>query len=224
MLTRTASSGPELDIVRAFLDQGIYTSNADTMVSVFCEPRLETGYPDVVVVHWDRDVAESWPTCRAALTTDDVRLLHLVNSCKRVARDDLNSRSTPRETALAIERLLAANLVTASNRWVRARPLREIFAVRRIIAIEAKISDWRRGLRQAFLNTWFASESLLLLPKIPKGNHVAEHAKQMGIGIVSVGQTLSAPHVRPRRDRVPQSYGSWLFNEWVWRGFGVLRS
>jgi hypothetical protein len=52
VLTRTATQGPELGIVGAFIDRGIRPSKGDMAVSVFCEPLLETGYPDVVVVNW----------------------------------------------------------------------------------------------------------------------------------------------------------------------------
>jgi hypothetical protein len=191
---------------------------------VFCEPRLETGFPDVVVVHWDRRTAEIWPTRRAEFTTDDVRLLHFIASVRCVARDELKCRSNARQIAQAVDRLHAAHAVKVSSRWIRICPLREIFAVQRIIALEAKISSWRQGLQQAFVNTWFASESFLLLPRVPIGSAVVENAVRMGVGIVCADQKLSSPHLRPRQDRLPQSYASWLFNEWAWRGFGTVRT
>jgi hypothetical protein len=224
VLSRIATAGPELDIVRAFLNQGICAAGADTAVSVFCEPRLETGFPDIVVVYWNRRATDAWPACRAEFTTGDVRLLHFITSVGCVARDELRCRSNGRQSERALDRLAAAHAVTVSSRWVRGLPLREVFAVRRIIALEAKISSWRRGLRQAFANTWFASESYLLLPRVPNGSKVIDDAKQMGVGIVRPDQDLSAPQVRPRREHLPQSYASWLFNEWVWRGLGKTRS
>lgn len=221
MLTRTATRGPELDVVRAFLERGIGAGRADTQISVFCEPLLETGYPDVVVVHWRRSRTEAWPAARTELTSDDVKVLHFLNVARWLSRDEFGCRSSPRQRAHSLDRLAAARVVTVSSRWIRARPLREIFAVSRIIALEAKISDWRKGLRQAFLNTWFASESFLLLPQVPERNQVVEEAQRVGVGILGATQRLSSPHVAPRRDRLPQSYASWLFNEWAWRGFGT---
>ena len=223
MLSRAATQGPELEFVRAFLDRDICTRRTGHVVSVFCEPRLDTGYPDVVLVYWDRKAADAWPIHRAELTCDDVRLLHFLHSARSVSRDELRCRSSLRQPERAIERLAAAGVVKVSSRWIRVRPLREIFAVRRLIALEAKISDWRRGLQQAFVNTWFASESFLLLPHIPNDSLLLKDAARIGVGVVSADQGLSTPQVRSRRDRLPQSYASWLFNEWAWRGFGTVR-
>jgi hypothetical protein len=220
--SRTATQGPELDIVRAFVDRGIFARRYGYTVSVFCEPKLESGYPDLVFVHWDCSAADAWPACRAELTADDLRLLHFVHGARSVAREELRARGNPRETERSIERLCAAGTLSVSTRWIRTQPLREIFAVRHIVALEAKIRDWQRGLRQAFLNTWFASESFLLLPRVPSRTRLLEDAARMGVGVVSAGQSLSAPQVRSRRDRLPRSYASWLFNEWAWRGFGRL--
>ncbi len=215
MLTRTATEGPELDIVRAFLERGVGGGRRDTEVSVFCEPLLETGYPDIVVVHWQRSRAGAWPAARAELTPDDVKLLHFLTRARGVMRDDLGRRH-----ARSLDRLAAAEVVRVSARWVRCRALQEIFAVSRIIALEAKVSDWRNGLRQAFLNTWFASESFLLLPRLPDRSQVVKQAERIGVGVVDATQRLTAPHIAARRDQLPQSYASWLFNEWAWRGFG----
>ena len=217
VLTRTATQGPELDVVRAFLESGIGKGRRDDQVSVFCEPLLETGYPDIVVVHWQQSRAEAWPTARADLTADDVKLLHSLARARCALRAELGCRRHAR----SLERLVAAGVVTVSSRWVRCRPLGEIFAVSRIIALEAKVSDWRNGLRQAFLNTWFASESFLLVPRVPARSQIVEEARRAGVGVVDASQRLTAPHVAARRDRLPQSYASWLFNEWAWRGFGT---
>jgi hypothetical protein len=224
VLTRTATQGPEFDIVSAFLEHGLHNPTGETAVTVFCEPRLETGYPDIVVVHWCRRTASTWPLTRAELTSEDIRLLHFINTARYVSHEDLKRRSNGRQNARALDRLVAADVINASGRLIQRRSLHEIFAVKRIIALEAKISDWRKGLQQAFLNTWFASESFLLLPRVPRRDTIVKTAAQMGVGIIASDQRLSAPQLRPRRDRLPQSYASWLFNEWVWRGFGTVVS
>jgi hypothetical protein len=221
VLSRTATQGPELDVVREFLERGV-RRRAGHVVSVFCEPRLDSGYPDVVLVHWDRKASDAWPVERAQLTVDDVRLLHFLYGARSVSRDELRGRSSLRHPDRTLERLVAARVVKVSSRRIRVHPLAEIFAVRRLIALEAKISDWRRGLQQAFVNTWFASESFLLVPHLPKGSSLLEDAARIGVGVLSADRCLSSPQVRARRDRLPQSYASWLFNEWAWRGFGIV--
>jgi len=224
LLTRTATDGPELDVVRQFLRSGIGSARPNTRVAVFCEPLLETGYPDVVVVHWQPSRADAWPAARAALTAEDIKLLHFLNGARRVSRDEFGKLSNVRVRERSLDRLTAARVVTVSKRWVRCRPIQEIFAASRIIALEAKVSDWRKGIRQAFLNRWFASESFLLLAKVHEHDRVVEEAQRAGVGVLGATQSLSSPHITPRRDRLPQSYASWLFNEWAWRGFGLQAS
>lgn len=222
MITRTSTQGPELDVVRAFLERGVAKVRPNTQVSVFCEPLLETGYPDIVVVHWQRSRAEAWPAARADLTADDIKLLQFLTAAGSVLRAEFLPGRSPGRRARSLDRLAAADVVRISPRWIRCRSLREIFAVSRIIALEAKISDWRKGLRQAFLNTWFASESFLLLPHVPGRSQVMAEAQRVGVGVVDATQRLTAPHLAARRDRLPRSYASWLFNEWAWQGFGTL--
>jgi hypothetical protein len=99
--------------------------------------------------------------------------------------------------------------------------LRDVFAVRRIVAIEAKVSDWQDGLQQAFQNSWFASESYLLMPHIPRSPLLLEESARFGVGLRTQGQPLDNGELCPRQVPVPRSYASWLFNEWVWRADGM---
>jgi hypothetical protein len=95
--------------------------------------------------------------------------------------------------------------------------LRKNFAVRRIVAFEAKISDWRGAIQQAALNKWFASESYILVPRIPARSVIIETAEAAGVGVWIEGE-VSPYLVTPRvNSREPLSYASWLFNEWSWR-------
>ena len=222
MQCRIATKGPELDVIQSFLDRDICGHRGGCALSIFHEPRLETGYPDLVFVYWDRAAADGWPVSRTELTGGDLRLLQYIHGARSLSRAEIRSRQNRLETERSIDRLSAAGTVKVSSRSIRIKPLREIFAVRRIIALEAKIKDWRRGLQQAFLNTWFASESFLLLPRIPAAGSLTDDAARLGVGVLSADRSLSTPQIRSRRDRLPQSYASWLFNEWVWRGFGRL--
>ena len=89
------------------------------------------------------------------------------------------------------------------------------FAVRNIIAIEAKVADWQRAARQAYLNTWFTAESYVLLPDAGSDHPLHATAKALGIGVVS--QTQGLVRKPCSTESRPRSYAAWLFNEWVWR-------
>jgi hypothetical protein len=100
----------------------------------------------------------------------------------------------------------------SGGRW-RARSLSKTFAIRRIVAIEAKVNEWRAALDQAFVNTWFTPESYVLVPVIPRGADLLETALRQGVGVLS----KERPNLEPRPAMHPTSYASWLFNEWSWR-------
>jgi hypothetical protein len=72
-----------------------------------------------------------------------------------------------------------------------------------VIAIEAKLRDWRGALQQAYRNTSFASESYVLMPlaAIPRLlGHTVEFSRR-GVGIcVLDGRALRVVHPARRHD------------------------
>lgn len=213
---RTPTHGPELELVHEYLESHIPPPPDGQALTVFLEPAIESGFPDLVAVYWSQRVASFWAACRAELTGSDVRVAHFLATRGASDVDTLEYYFRPR-VSCALERLHAANMIRrVGSRW-RARPLETIFAVRRLLAIEAKVTNLREGLLQAIQNTWFASESYLLLPKLPRGSALSDEAEKFGVGVAERGRPLHRSGVRPRRKRIPLSYASWLFNEWAWR-------
>lgn len=72
-----------------------------------------------------------------------------------------------------------------------------------VIAIEAKLSDWREALQQAYRNTSFACESYILMPSAP-AQRAAEHALEFdrhGVGICTlISGHLAVLHPARRHD------------------------
>jgi hypothetical protein len=168
-----------------------------------------------VLAYWDASIAGQWSPCRGELTQVDIRLLHfLVSKGGAIAAELKKVFATEPQPSLA--RLEAAELVRYEDHCWHAAPLAEIFAVRRLVSIEAKVRQWRAGLQQALHNTWFSSESYLLLPSLPSDACFTE-ARRLGIGLIVSDRSLDLPAGAPRYEPIPKSYMSWLFNEWVWR-------
>jgi ribonuclease HI len=71
-----------------------------------------------------------------------------------------------------IEALEKAELVYFNGISVVPKALHHVFAVSKIVAVEAKLGNWQRALSQAVGNTWFASESYILIPKA-RNNYTA---------------------------------------------------
>jgi hypothetical protein len=97
-----------------------------------------------------------------------------------------------------------------------SRRLEESFAVRGIVAFEAKISDWTQAIHQASANRWFASESYVLVPAVPARGTLLAQAQRAGVGVWVEGKNTPVQQAPSTIERQPMSFASWLFNEWAW--------
>ena len=120
-----------------------------------------------------------------------------------------------KRTVLVLEDLVEANLVVRRGIRYAPRSVADVFVAKRIVAIEAKMSAWREALEQAAANLWFASHSYILVPALNCLRSICEEAKKLGIGVLVFDGKQTRTALRPRRQPIPASYGSWLINEWA---------
>lgn len=213
---RAVIDGPEQNLVERFLERQQFVLPPGRRLTVFSQPAVETGYPDLVAVVWRPSVTSSWNEERLNLRPQDVQLLHLLSSSGWTDRAFLKTLF-PREFERTVGRLEAADLVICRTKKCRARSLSQIFAVEQIVAVEAKVGWWRRAVEQARNNLWFSSESHVLLPEKRSFEALVAEVDASGIGVIGQLADDTSQHKEPEIQRVPASYGSWLFNEWVWR-------
>lgn len=207
--------GPESELVDWFVESASLKPPRGCCATVFREPRLASGSPDLVVVYWSRKAAESWRDSRECLSDSDIRMMQYLVQHGRATLDDLQ-QVFPRNVEASVQRLHDAGMVCRSAGGWRPRSLSRCFAVRDIIAIEAKISSWASAVEQAFLNTWFASKSYVLMPRVPRGDRLLTEAASRGLGVWT---REDGRQLEPAGSdgSLPLSYASWLFNEWAWR-------
>ncbi len=212
--TRRPTPGPETELVEHFLQVLSAGCRRSKRVSVFREPALPSGFPDLVEVAWDGDVAGAWKPERADLSVDDLRAVHLLATSGPMTLPELRKFSgmLPRRLDFLEDVGVA---IRRGGRWTAA-PLCRCFAVREIVAFEAKIADWSKALDQAWANTWFASRSYIVLPKSPTPAAL-DAASARGIGVWVAGN--ARPTVLAKRSpyRQPLSFASWLLNDWAWK-------
>lgn len=211
---RRTRPGPELELVESFLGAMPLHIPRSCRATVFREPRLESGFPDLVVVVWRKRVTLSWRPERECLQTQDLRLMHFLHHTRRASEDEL-VRCFGRGATSSIERLHASAMIRHVGSSWTPRALRHSFAASEIIAVEAKIGRWTEVLNQALLNTWFASKSYVLVPKPPSNPQLAA-AHRLGIGVCSLYDG-EVREVVSDATRLPRSYASWMLNEWAWR-------
>jgi hypothetical protein len=211
---RQRRTGPEQELVSWFIEELPMRIPHGHHATIFCEPRIESGFPDLVIVIWNVLATKKWSPARIELTCNDLRLLHFLHSSGPCGFHELSLLSRA-NLKLSLQRLEDAEVVRyAAGKW-RVRSLSHAFAARHIVAIEAKISQWNTAVQQALLNTWFASQSYVLVPRIPRGERLRGIARSHGLGIYAMSQKpIELP---PRSDVLPRSYVSWLFNELAWR-------
>jgi len=212
---RRSRPGPEQDLVDAFLKELPFSAPRGCNTTIFCEPRLESGFPDLVIVFWNVAVTKKWVPARSVLRREDIQLIHYLHQSGPASTNDLSSRLL-KPVSANLARLEAANLVSRAGVLWKPRPIANSFAAKRIIAIEAKMSEWTRAIRQAFQNTWFASDSFVLWPRERTSEKAKSVAHNFGVKLCSPGIRLAYDD-DDSSNNIPRSYVSWLFNEWVWR-------
>lgn len=211
MSSRRSPDGPERELINRFLEKNLLRIPRGCRLTIFREPRIPSGFPDLVLVIWKESIARNWVPSRAEIQARDVRLMH------QLLTTDWQQPSMRCDTRIksSLERLEAAEMIRKSgNKW-SARPLSVTFAAQCIIAIEAKVKEWRGALDQAVVNTWFASCSYVLVPHIPKRSQLLQQAASMGVGVLT--QDALETDLACTRSWEPRSYVSWMFNEWAWR-------
>lgn len=185
-------------------------------LTIFEQPRLDSGYPDVVLVLWDEPKTRKWPARRLSLGPYDLRIAHHLVMQGSTETSKLLS-IFGKTTSARIANLVASGLVEFDGIHWCPRNVDEIFAVSQIVAIEAKISAPFIALDQASRNRWFASHSYILIPTPPRDTRAFRKANDLGIGVWSPDEDGWTCHIPSAVESVPRSYASWLFNEWVWR-------
>lgn len=208
--------GPENTLIERLLEN-VYTEVPEGYrITIFREPQLQSGFPDLVFVILDETVTEKWNIKRMDLKSEDIQLMHYLIQVKQCMPCELQ-QVFPKRLKLkkSLARLEAAEMIECvGEHWV-PMPLSEMFAATQIIAIEAKMTQWHIAIEQAFLNTWFASASYVLVPQIPKREYLLKKADAAGISICT--QEIELSDILTEKISQPRSYASWLFNEWSWR-------
>lgn len=222
--SRKVTLGPEYDLVRDFLRNGLdgngYSFRSNQL-AIFIEPRIDSGFPDIVLAEFQKGFYDCWKEARNELTSNELKVLSLLYSLGAADFNMVRSamRVCPASAAKSLELLFDAELIERDRvmrKW-KPLPLNETFGIKRLIAVEAKVCNRQDVLDQAALNRWFASESYALTPTKPDTAFV-ERAKRAGVGMVSVTRQRTFRRcVKPRQFALPSSYASWQFNEWIGR-------
>lgn len=162
---------------------------------------IGAGMPDLVAVSYQPEII--------ALANVDMRsadILAYLRVVNKARLDTITQRiSAPRTRIVkCIDDLLEAEAILEDSLSFSIHPnWRSILP--EIITIEAKVSDWRRGVKQAVRNRIFSHRSYLALPE--KSADRVRHDevfRRFGVGIIGVGASSEAKLVRRARRHQPK--------------------
>lgn len=217
--TRSVRPGPECRFLRAALRRGLPVSSSDALLLL--EPALPTGVPDLIAVELrPRRISTraKWRRFRPL----HLQILHFLSESGSRTIDEierlLNHRS--RTVAVILQDLENEGFVLRKRERFVTCSISNLFVVKHIVAIEAKMRAWREALEQAVTNLWFASHSYILIPALRCVDAVREEAEKFGVGVLVFDGEQTKTVLRPRKQRIPTSYGSWLINEWALQQLG----
>jgi DNA-binding Lrp family transcriptional regulator len=197
-----------------------YLSNHELDCTILQEPFTGLGYADLVAVIWNKEIYKKWQTDRNKLIINDIKILHhlyLNNRYKSISEIMTELGFSKKEVNNSISRLDKAGLLkfTKDNRF-KVLKKSEIFYIKEIISIEAKLKDWRRALYQAFTNIYYSSESYILFPEESITRHMLETYNKTDIGIISYKENIDIIK-KAKKMTIPANFNSWLFNEYIGR-------
>ena len=219
LITRNITTGEEYALVEQFISYycDIFMhSNKKDLLSVFIEPCIESGFPDIVFATYLPSITENWSDKRELLDIYDLKLLsYLYNSGTAVGSKLISKLGfTERQTLKSLEKLMDAKLVSYREHSWRIRKLRDVFSLTKLIAVEAKINDISKLVDQTYRNTWFASHSYALTNSANPQSETVKTFSKYGIGLYCKGAQFHKI-VEAKQFVLPSSYLSFQFNEWI---------
>ncbi|MBI4158111.1 MAG: hypothetical protein HY505_00600 [Candidatus Yanofskybacteria bacterium] len=169
---------------------------------VFTELGLGYGIADVVAVGYSETPST---TRKNFLAYFDISLLSLIEKEESISFDDIVyiTKSPTKKITSALSSLINEEFVVfREGKYISHRKYADLLTDS--IAIEAKLKDWRRALKQAYRYKWFANKSYVFLPKenitMPEKN--LDLFRSYNVGLASVSredglEVLFAPKDEP---------------------------
>lgn len=213
----------ELDFINRFLFSDFFEKpdvNPSYNYTIIQEPFTGLGYADLVCVVWDKVIKEKWNCERSKLKPIDIKILHHLYNCNVYkAHADINKELgfSDKQVEKCINILNEANLIKINRQSkIKIKSINEIFFVKDIISLEAKLHDWKGAFFQSMNNLSFASKSFALFPEKIINNKLLNYYKNSDIGIISFDENYRVVK-KPKKKLIPSTLNSWFFNEYIGR-------
>lgn len=221
LYTRNTTVGDEYEMVEQFIDYyctKFIRNNQKMQLAVFVEPRISSGFPDIVFATYRPSILDNWSDERMKLDISDLKLLSFLCYTPNVMENDILSTLglSAKQALKSVGKLLDAKVIVRRNGYWHARSINEIFGITKLVAVEAKMTNVSKVVEQSFLNTWFSSHSYALTSVANPQGETVQACVQCGIGLYCRGKQFKKI-VDAKSYALPSSYLSFQFNEWICR-------
>jgi hypothetical protein len=213
----------ELEFLYRFKETDFFDSyiddNKEDNHTFIEEPYTGFGYPDLVFLTWNKNIAELWTEERNKLTLTDIKVIQHLYNCnieKSIHEISVELGYSEHQLSSVLLRLFEAKIVIETDEMWTLRELENIFFLETIITIEAKLKNWRQALLQASNSEYFSSEVFNLYPKNLINENLVKEYKSASIGIISFDRNYNIVKPANRRN-LPITINGWLFNELIGR-------
>ena len=160
LYTRNTTTGDEYKMVQGFIDYYCHKflrNNKKSNLAVFVEPRIPSGFPDVVFASYLPSILDNWSEQRKCIDVNDLKILSYLIRTNGTKGEYILAqlKMSEKQTLISLEKLLDAKLIIYKSKVWKPKELRNIFSVRKLISIEAKMGDISRVIEQSFLNIMY---------------------------------------------------------------------
>lgn len=216
---RSPRPGPESDLVNSMIANLEEFIGPLTHYEILIETYAEIGIPDILLIKYNtKKFKNSFVAERRDLSKTHLKILHHIWSSDQRGKkvEDLIKELgySERETVKVCEALERVNLLKLVNNRFKVQDRKNAFFIDRIISIEAKISNVKKAIEQAFVNLNYASHSYVLMPheKITKATRERIPSP---IGLLGQQNKRTIKTKAAKSDKIPSSYFSWVINEYI---------
>ncbi len=220
-IVRKATIGAELELVQEFIDYRVASfkrKNPDICLAVFSEPQIELAFPDIVFAEYDISKFDQWNEKRKALTAQDLKILYYLFEKHKADSSSIVKQLGVNYAVLlkTLENLLDADMIHRSRGKWEVKNRANVFSVKRIQAVEAKLKRWDTVLPQAVHNMRFSSESYVLSElKTEPTTQTIEQFADLGIGMYVKSNKKFRRINKARQNHIPGSYTSLWISEQI---------
>jgi len=204
----------EIDLVEALKSsiQSVYKRNH---IKIFQEVSLGYGIADIVISD-----TKSFNTCRNSeeiLNYTDINVLSLIERAgSLIISDIINTTRCQKQTIYkSVSKLIELDyLIIQEDKYIINKSYELSF--HNNFAIEAKLKDWKRALKQAYRYKWFAEYSFVVLDAYYTKSALKniDHFIKYNVGLASISTDGTiCRHYNPKRQKPFDQKMQILFSE-----------